>query len=89
MNYPNRDKTPARPPLRYLSPLHRAVRAIQEHLARQADGLDVEPGHAHLVSYLSSYGPVPVGDLAPTLDLLERRGLIAFHADRYTTPTAG
>jgi len=87
MNYSQSNKEPARPPLRYLSPLHRATRSIQEHFARWADGLGVEANEAHLVSYLASYGPVPIGDLVKVfgvkkstltgvLDRMEQRELV-------------
>lgn len=89
MNYPKPNHNrPTHPPLRYLSPLHRAVRAVQEHFRRQGGRHGVPPRLAHIVSYLASYGPVPVGKLIEvfglgkstltgSLDRLEERGLVA------------
>jgi DNA-binding MarR family transcriptional regulator len=87
MNNPKTNKKPTLPPLRYLSPLHRASRQIQDHLRGMADTVGVAGSEGHLVSYLGSYAPVPVGDLMRVfglrkstltgmLDRLETAGLI-------------
>lgn len=87
MNYSKSNKKPTHPPLRYLSPLHRAMRRIQDHLNVRAVAIGITGTEAHLVSYLGSYAPVPVGDLVRVfglkkstltgmLDRLETAGLI-------------
>ncbi|MCP4573913.1 MAG: MarR family transcriptional regulator [bacterium] len=88
MNYPKPNENgPALPPLRYLSSIHRTVRGIEEYLRSRTCGLDLPAGTSHLVSYLASYGPVPVGRLVDvfgikkstltgSLDRLEQRGLL-------------
>lgn len=74
-------------PLEFLSPLHKASRQISVYL----EGLDAETGlstaEAHLVTYLRSYAPAPVGELVRVfgikqstftsmLDRLEEAGYI-------------
>lgn len=78
---------PNKKPLRYLSPLHRISRQIQDHLDLQARAVGVSGTEAHLLSYLGSYAPVAVGNLVRVfglrkstltgmLDRLEKSSLI-------------
>lgn len=60
---------PAHPPLRYLSPWHRATRQLASHLHALAAAVDVPPNEAHLISYLGSYAPVPIGTLVGVFGL--------------------
>ena len=69
MNNPKTNKKPALPPLRYLSPLHRATRQIQDHLRAHTEELGVTGIEAHLISYLGSYAPVAIGDLVKVFGL--------------------
>jgi DNA-binding MarR family transcriptional regulator len=73
-------------PLQILSPLHKASRQIAVHLSGQFAHLGLNGGEAHLLSYLSAYGPCPVGELlrvfghkpstlTSILDRLESSGL--------------
>ena len=80
----------ARPtPLRLLSPLHQATRQIALHLEERVQGAQNE---CHLLSYLRSYAPCPVGEvgrvfglkgstLTGMLDRLEQRALLAREVD--------
>lgn len=88
MNEKPTTRAPSRPPLRYLSPWHRATRQIQDHLAAEAAAEGVPTGVAHLLSYLGSYAPVPLGALVQVfglrkstltglVDRLEQAGLAA------------
>lgn len=74
-------------PLLFLSPIHRAIRQIGIHLTDSLGDLDLQPTDGHLVSYLRSYSPVPIGEIARVfgasrstltgqLDRLEARGII-------------
>jgi DNA-binding MarR family transcriptional regulator len=47
----------------FLSPIHRATRQIARHLSGPCGAEGVAAGEGHLLSYLRSYGPCPVGDL--------------------------
>src|ERR1700750_285363 len=49
--------------LDFLSPLHKASRQISVYLETHTRALGVSPGEGHLLTYLSSYGPVQVGEL--------------------------
>ena len=82
------DRRPTLPPLRFLSPLHRASRQLGVHLARLGRGSDLAPDEAHVLGYLASYAPVRPSALARALgftpstlgsmlDRLEGRGWIA------------
>lgn len=73
-------------PLQILSPLHKASRQIAVHLSAQFGHQELNGGEAHLLSYLSVYGPCPVGELlrvfghkpstlTSILDRLESAGL--------------
>ena len=74
-------------PLRFLSPLHKANRQVTVWFEEQMKGTGVIPQEAHLLSYLRSYSPCPVGEIVAVFDLrgstatsvldrLEKRGLI-------------
>lgn len=74
-------------PLEFLSPLHKASRQISVYLETHTRELGVSPGEGHLLSYLRSYSPAPVGELVRVfgikqstftslLDRLEKAGLI-------------
>ena len=73
--------------LKFLSPIHKSTRQIELYLEGRMAELGVSNPEGHLLSYLASYAPCPVGDLrrvfgykgstlTSMLDRLERRGLI-------------
>ena len=62
-------KAPALAPLRYLSPLHRIQRQLQVYLHNRVTPIGVSGTEAHVLSYLASYAPVPVGDLVRVFGL--------------------
>ena len=75
-------------PLRYLSPIHKASRQVGGYFERELDGTGILPQEGHMLSYLRSYAPCPVGELVAVfglrgstatsaLDRMEERGLIA------------
>ena len=75
-------------PLRYLSPIHKASRQIGGYFERELEGTGILPQEGHMLSYLRSYAPCPVGELVAVfglrgstatsaLDRMEERGLIA------------
>ena len=75
-------------PLRYLSPIHKSSRQIGGYFERELDGTGILTQEGHLLSYLRSYAPCPVGELVAVfglrgstatsvLDRMEERGLIA------------
>lgn len=77
-----------REPLRLLSPIHRAYRQVGTYMERHCRTLGVSTPEGHLLTYLGSYSPAPVGDLArifglkgstltSMLDRLEERGLLS------------
>jgi len=47
----------------FLSPIHQATRQIAIHLTAPCAAEGVSPAEGHLLSYLRSYGPCPVGAL--------------------------
>jgi DNA-binding MarR family transcriptional regulator len=47
----------------FLSPIHKATRQIATHLAAPCAAEGVSPAEGHLLSYLRSYGPCPVGTI--------------------------
>jgi len=49
--------------LQFLSPIHKASRQIAVYLERDLDERDIASAEGHLLSYLRSYGPCPVGEL--------------------------
>jgi DNA-binding MarR family transcriptional regulator len=74
-------------PLRFLSPLHKATRQVTVWFEEQMKGTGLIPQEGHLLSYLRSYAPCPVGEIVSVFDLrgstatsvldrLENRGLI-------------
>ncbi len=74
-------------PLLFLSPIHKSSRQIGEYLAPRCADLGMSGREAHLISYLSHYGPCPVGQLARVfgypnstltsmLDRMEDRGFV-------------
>ena len=50
-------------PLQFLSPIHKASRQIGLYLEKGLIGAGLTPGEGHLISYLRSYSPSPVGEL--------------------------
>jgi DNA-binding MarR family transcriptional regulator len=73
--------------LEFLSPLHKASRQISVYLEGHTRQLDLSPRDAHVLTYLRSYAPAPVGELVRVfgikqstltslLDRLERNGLL-------------
>ncbi len=73
--------------LQFLSPIHKSTRQVELYLESRMAKLGVSNPEGHLLSYLASYAPCPVGDLrrvfgykgstlTSMLDRLERRGLI-------------
>jgi len=78
--------------LRYLSPIHKAVRQITLYLEPQCAALGVSPAEGHLLSYLRTYAPCPIVEIVRVfgirpstmtsiLERLEERGLIVRAAD--------
>jgi len=74
-------------PLRYLSPIHKAVRQITLYLEPQCSELGVSPAEGHLLSYMRTYAPCPIleilrvfgtrpSTMTSMLERLEERGLI-------------
>jgi hypothetical protein len=49
--------------LQFLSPLHKASRQLSVYLEAHTRELGVSPSEGHLISYLRSYAPAPVGEL--------------------------
>jgi len=75
-------------PLRCLSPIHKASRQIGIWFERELAGTGLVPQEGHLLTYLRSYAPCPIGELVTVfglrgstatsvLDRLEERGLVA------------
>ena len=73
--------------LQFLSPLHKASRQLSVYLEEPAREPALNPGDGHLLTYLNSYAPAPIGELVRVfgikqstftsmLDRLERAGLI-------------
>jgi len=73
--------------LRYLSPIHKAVRQITLYLEPQCSALGVSPAEGHLLSYLRTYAPCPIVEIVRVfgirpstmtsiLERLAERGLI-------------
>ena len=73
--------------LQFLSPLHKASRQLSVYLETHTRELGVSPSEGHVVTYLRSYAPAPVGELVRVfgmkrstltsmLDRLERDGLL-------------
>lgn len=79
-------------PLRYLSPIHKAVREITLYLTPRCAALGVSPAEGHLLSYLRTYAPCSIAEIlrvfgAPpstmtsVLERLAERGLILRQPD--------
>ena len=49
--------------LRYLSPIHRAVRQISLYLEPKCAALGISPAEGHLLSYLASYAPCSIAEI--------------------------
>lgn len=73
--------------LEFLSPLHKASRQISMYLEANTKALGVSPLEGHVLTYLRSYAPVPIGELVrvfgvkqstftSVLDRMERAGLV-------------
>jgi MarR family transcriptional regulator, organic hydroperoxide resistance regulator len=73
--------------LEFLSPLHKASRQLTMYLEARTRALGVSPLEGHVLTYLRTYGPAPVGELVRVfglkqstftslLDRLERAGLV-------------
>ena len=75
-------------PLQFLSPIHKATRQITVYLqSQQKDAVELNPPEGHLLTYLRSYAPAPIGELVRVfgikqstftsmLDRLEKAGLV-------------
>jgi DNA-binding MarR family transcriptional regulator len=74
-------------PLLFLSPLHRSIRQIGLYLEGHTAALALSNGEGHLLSYLRSYAPCPIGELhrvfgtkrstlTSMIDRLEERRLV-------------
>ncbi len=73
--------------LDFLSPLHKASRQITVYLEAQTRALGVSPLEGHVLTYLGSYAPAPVGEMVRVfgikqstftslLDRLEEAGFV-------------
>ena len=80
-------------PLDFLSPLHKASRQISVYLETHTRELGVSPVEGHLLTYLRSYTPAPIGELVRVfgikqstltsmLDRLEEAGFIRREINR-------
>jgi len=78
--------------LKFLSPVHKASRQIAVYFENSMAELEVSPQEAHVLSYLRTYAPCPISELARVfglkgstltsmLDRLEERGLAARQAN--------
>ena len=73
--------------LEFLSPLHKASRQISMYLEARTRALGLSPLEGHILTYLRTYAPAPVGELVRVfgvkrstltslLDRLEKSGLV-------------
>lgn len=73
--------------LKFLSPVHKAVRQIAVWFENHMEGMPVAPQEGHMLSYLRSYSPCPIAELVRVfgqkhstmtsmLDRLEGQGMI-------------
>ena len=80
-------------PLDFLSPLHKASRQISVYLETHTQELGVSPLEGHVLTYLRSYAPTPIGELVrvfgikqstftSVLDRLEEAGLLSREINR-------
>jgi MarR family transcriptional regulator, organic hydroperoxide resistance regulator len=78
--------------LRYLSPIHKAARQIGLFLEPRCAELGVSTAEGHLLSYLRSYAPCPIGEIVRVfgirpstmtsiLERMEERGLLIREPD--------
>lgn len=85
-------KEPTPEPLRVVSPLHKAMRQIGEHLTRKMREIGAPEKESHLLAFLGVYGPCRVGELrrvfgyqpstlTSMLDRLESEGLVTRTTD--------
>lgn len=74
-------------PLQFLSPLHKASRQISVYLEERTREVGLSPLEGHVLTYLRSYAPTPIGDLVRVfgikqstftslLDRLEKAGYV-------------
>jgi DNA-binding MarR family transcriptional regulator len=74
-------------PLDFLSPLHKASRQISVYLETRTREVGLSPLEGHVLTYLRSYAPTPIGDLVQVfgikqstftslLDRLEKAGFV-------------
>ena len=49
--------------LRFISPVHKALRQISLYLSERMGEFNISPGEGHLLSYLHSYSPSAIGEL--------------------------
>lgn len=74
-------------PLKIVSPVHKALRQISEHLIHMMDAVDAPGWESHLLAYVGAYGPCRVSELrrvfgyhpstmTSVLDRLETEGLL-------------
>lgn len=74
--------------LKIVSPVHKALRQISEHLIRMMDEIDAPGWESHLLTYVETYGPCRVSELrrvfgyhpstlTNVLDRLETEGLVS------------
>lgn len=74
-------------PLQFLSPLHKASRQISVYLETRTREVGLSPLEGHVLTYLRSYAPTPIGDLVQVfgikqstftslLDRLEKAGYV-------------
>jgi DNA-binding MarR family transcriptional regulator len=78
--------------IRYISPIHRAVRQISIHFEGPCSTLGVSTAEMHLLSYLKSYAPCPISEIlrvfgqkpstmTSMLERLSRGGFVARETD--------
>ncbi len=79
--------------LQFLSPLHKASRQISVYLETHTRELGVSPMEGHVLTYLRSYAPTPIGELVRVfgikqstftslLDQLEEAGFLSREINR-------
>ena len=79
-------------PLQILSPIHKASRQIGLYFEPLMEDIGIQPRESHLVSYLRSYAPCPIGELSRVfgfkrstltsmLDRLEVQGVLERRLD--------
>jgi DNA-binding MarR family transcriptional regulator len=85
-------KNTTQQPLQVVSPLHKALRQISEHLTRRMREIGAPEKESHLLAFVGVYGPCRVGELrrvfgyqpstlTSMLDRLESEGLITRSTD--------